>query len=86
MILLQSVAEIRAIAMPHNCAQHRADRGGVTVIPTRGEPVGRDADDHLRRRKERLRGGHVADFGETRICAVVDWLQASEAVHISCGL
>jgi hypothetical protein len=29
-------------------------------VPIRGDPVGRDAGDHLVRLEERLRGGHVA--------------------------
>jgi hypothetical protein len=41
MILFQSVIEILAVAMPHTCAQGRPDRTRITVVPIRGDPVGR---------------------------------------------
>src|ERR1700722_4053580 len=49
MILLQSVVEILAVTMAHTCAQHRPDRARITVMPVRGDPIGRDAGDHLGR-------------------------------------
>src|SRR5258708_31935162 len=64
MILLQSVIEILAVAMPHTCAQGRADRSRITVVPIRGNPVGRFTGDHLGRLEERFRGGHVAVLAE----------------------
>src|SRR6202041_1465341 len=67
MILLQSVVEILAVTMPHTCAQHRPDRARITVMPIRGDPIGRDAGDHLGRREERLRGGHVAVLAEHHV-------------------
>src|SRR5580692_2051905 len=67
MILLQSVVEILAVAMPNTCAQHRPDRAGITVMPVRGDPIGRDAGDQLGRLEERLRGGHVAVLAEHHI-------------------
>src|ERR1700722_15226017 len=67
MILLQSVVEILAVAVPHTCAQHRPDRARITVMPIRGDPIGRDAGDHLGRREERLRGGHVAVLAEHHV-------------------
>jgi hypothetical protein len=60
MILLQSVIEILAVAMAHTFAQGRPDRAGITIVPIRGDPVGRDAGDHLGPLEECLRGGHVA--------------------------
>src|ERR1700761_6412600 len=64
MILLQPVIEILAVAMAHTCSQGRPDRAGITVVPIRGDPVGRDAGDHLGRLEECLRGGHVAVLAE----------------------
>src|ERR1700761_9431927 len=55
MILLQSIIEILAVAMPHPCAQGRPDRTRITVVPIRGHPIGRETGDHLRRLEERLR-------------------------------
>src|ERR1700728_2064087 len=55
MILLQPVVEILAVAMPPTRAQRRSDRPRITVVPIRGDPVGRDAGDHLGRREECLR-------------------------------
>jgi hypothetical protein len=43
MILLQSVIEILAVAMSHIGPQGRPDRAGITVMPVRGDPIGRDA-------------------------------------------
>ena len=59
MTFLQSVIEILAVTMPHRCAQVRPDRAGITVVPIGGDPLGRDAGDHLRRCKERLRSRHA---------------------------
>src|SRR6202041_702583 len=67
MILLQSVVEILAVTMPHTCAQHRPDRARITVMPIRGDPIGGDAGDHLGRREERLRGGHIAALAEHHV-------------------
>jgi hypothetical protein len=67
MILLQSVIEIPAVAMPHICAQDRPDRAGTAVVPIRGDPVGRDPGDHLGRLKERLRRSHVAMLAEHHV-------------------
>jgi hypothetical protein len=57
MILLQSVIQILAVAIPHIGAQGRPDRAGITVVSIRGDPVGRDAGDHLGRLEECFRGG-----------------------------
>ena len=67
MILLQSVVEILAVAMPNTGAQDRPDRAGITVMPIRGDPIGRDAGDHLGRLEECLRGGHVAVLAEHHV-------------------
>jgi hypothetical protein len=67
MILLQPVIEILAVAMPHISPQDHPDRAGVTVMPIRGDPVGRDAGDHLGRLEERLRGGHVPVLAEHHV-------------------
>src|SRR3984957_9952518 len=67
MILLQSVVEILAVAMPNTGAQDRPDRAGITVMPIRGDPIGRDAGDHRGRLEERLRGGHVAVLAEQHV-------------------
>ena len=64
MILLQSVVEIPAVAVPHTCAQSRPDRAGVTVVAVRSDPVGRDPGDHLDRLEKCLHGGHVAVLAE----------------------
>src|SRR3984957_2056114 len=60
MILLQSVIEILAIAMPDTGPQGRPDRTGITVMPICGHSVRRATGDHLGRLQERLRGGHIA--------------------------
>jgi hypothetical protein len=64
MILLQSIVEVLAVVMPHTCAQHRSDRARITVMPIRGDPVGRDTGDHLRRPEKGCRGGHAAVLAE----------------------
>ena len=53
--------------MPHTYAQHRSDRTRITVVPIRGNPVGRDTGDHLGRREERLRRSHVAVLAEHHV-------------------
>ena len=42
MILLQPVVEIPAVAVPHILPQGRPNRPRITVVPVRGDPVGRD--------------------------------------------
>jgi hypothetical protein len=53
--------------MPHACARHRSDRAGITVVPIRGDPVGCDTGDHLRRLEKSLRGGHIAVLAEHHV-------------------
>ena len=36
-------------------------------MPIRGDPVGRDAGDHLGRLEERLRGGHITVLAEHHV-------------------
>src|SRR3954470_21346000 len=59
-ILLQSVVEILAVAMPDLLAQHRPDRPRMTVVPVRGHPIRGNIGDGLGGLEECLRGGHVA--------------------------